>query len=153
MVAHFSFDEPKKVVIEDLRYHLEESGFVIKEYAPEDAFLFTDFKLYDWGTGRRLLAVAVHVNDKITITGMGKMDVPVSDLGPPEDLMKIKEVICIIIFAFVFFSKSKGQEVLKLPKFSLLGVDNKTYTQDSLLNYQNIAVIFYSNYCRVSQKF
>ena len=35
---------------------------------------------------------AVHVTDKITITGMGKMDVPVSDLGPPEDLMKIKEV-------------------------------------------------------------
>ena len=92
MVAHFSYDEPKKAVLEDLRYHLEESGFVIKEYAPEDAFLFTDFKLYDWGTGRRLLAVAVHVNDKITITGMGKMDVPVSDLGPTEDLMKIKEV-------------------------------------------------------------
>ena len=92
MVAHFSYDEPKKAVLDDLRYHLEESGFVIKEYAPEDAFLFTDFKLYDWGTGRRLLAVAVHVNDKITITGMGKMDVPVSDLGPTEDLMKIKEV-------------------------------------------------------------
>ena len=92
MVAHFSYEKPKKVVLEDLRYHLEESGFIIKKYAPEDAFLFTDFKLYDWGTGRRLLAVAVHVNDKITITGMGKMDVPVSDLGPPEDLMKIKEV-------------------------------------------------------------
>ena len=92
MVAHFSYDEPRKVVLEDLRYHLEESGFVIKEYAPHDAFLFTDFKLYDRGTGRRLMAVAVHVNDKITITGMGKMDVPVSDLGPPEDLMKIKEV-------------------------------------------------------------
>ena len=92
MVAHFSYEKPKKVVLEDLRYHLEESGFVIKEYAPEDAFLFTDFKLYDWGTGRRLLAVAVHVNDKITITGMGKMDIPVSDLGPPEGLMKIKEV-------------------------------------------------------------
>ena len=92
MVAHFSYYEAKKVVLEDLRYHLEESGFVIKEYAPEDGFLFTDFKLYDWGTGRRLLAVAVHVNDKITITGMGKMDVPVSDLGSPEDLMKIKEV-------------------------------------------------------------
>ena len=92
MVAHFSYERPKKVVLEDLRYHLEESGFIIKEYAPEDAFLFTDFKLYDWGTGRRLLAVAVHVNDKITITGMGKMDVPVSDLGPPEDLMMIKEV-------------------------------------------------------------
>ena len=92
MVAHFSYERPKKVVLEDLKYHLEESGFIIKGYAPEDAFLFTDFKLYDWGTGRRLLAVAVHVNDKITITGMGKMDVPVSDLGPPEDLMKIKEV-------------------------------------------------------------
>ena len=92
MVAHFSYERPKKVVLEDLRYHLEKSGFIIKEYIPEDAFLFTDFKLYDWGTGRRLLAVAVHVTDKITITGMGKMDVPVSDLGPPEDLMKIKEV-------------------------------------------------------------
>ena len=92
MVAHFSYEKTKKVVLEDLRYHLEESGFIIKEYAPEDAFLFTDFKLYDWGNGRRLLAVAVHINDKITITGMGKMDVPVSDLGPPEDLMKIKEV-------------------------------------------------------------
>ena len=92
MVAHFSYEKPKKVVLEELRYHLEESGFIIKEYAPEDGFLFTDFKLYDWGTGRRLLAVVVHVTDKITITGMGKMDVPVSDLGPPEDLMKIKEV-------------------------------------------------------------
>ena len=92
MVAHFSFEKPKKVVLQELRYHLEKSGFIIREYAPEDAFLFTDFKLYDWGTGRRLLAVAVHVNDKITITGMGKMDIPVSDLGPTEDLMKIKEV-------------------------------------------------------------
>ena len=92
MVAHFSFEKPKKVVLQELRYHLEKSGFIIREYAPEDAFLFTDFKLYDWGTGRRLLAVVVHVNDKITITGMGKMDIPVSDLGPPEDLMKIKEV-------------------------------------------------------------
>ena len=92
MVAHFSYEKPKKVVFEDLRSHLERSGFTIKEYAPEDAFLFTDFKLYDWGTGRRLLAVAIHVNDKITITGMGKMDIPVSDLGPPDKLLKIKEV-------------------------------------------------------------
>ena len=92
MVAHFSYEKPKQIVFEDLRSHLEESGFIIKEYAPEDAFLFTDFKLYDWGTGRRLLAVAIHVNDKITITGMGKMDIPVSDLGPPDELLKIKEV-------------------------------------------------------------
>ena len=92
MVAHFSYDKPKQIVFKELRTHLEISGFTIKEYAPEDAFLFTDFKLYDWGTGRRLLAVAVHVNDKITITGMGKMDVPVSDLGEPNELLKIKEV-------------------------------------------------------------
>ena len=92
MVAHFSYEKPKQVVFEDLRSHLEKSGFTIKEYAPEDAFLFTDFKLYDWGTGRRLLAVAIHVNDKITITGKGKMDIPVSDLGPPDKLFKIKEV-------------------------------------------------------------
>lgn len=92
MVAHFSYEKPKQVVFEDLRSHLEKSGFTIKEYAPEDAFLFTDFKLYDWGTGRRLLAVAIHVNDKITITGMGKMDIPVSDLEPPDKLLKIKEV-------------------------------------------------------------
>jgi len=92
MVAHFSYDKPKDIVLEDLRKHLERSGFLIKEYAPEEAFLFTNYKLYDWGTGRRLLAVAVHINDKITITGMGKMDVPVTDLGPPEDLLKIKEV-------------------------------------------------------------
>ena len=65
MVAHFSYDKPKQVVFQELRSHLENSGFIIKEYAPEDAFLFTDFKLYDWGTGRRLLAVAVHVNDKM----------------------------------------------------------------------------------------
>ena len=31
-----------------------------------------------------------HINDKITMTGMGKMDIPVSDLGKPEDLMKLK---------------------------------------------------------------
>lgn len=92
MVAHFSYEEPKQIVFEDLRSHLERSGFIIKEYAPEDAFLFTDFKLYDWGTGRRLLAVAIHVTDKITVTGMGKMDIPVSDLGPPDKLLKIKEV-------------------------------------------------------------
>jgi len=92
MVAHFSYDKPKDATLEEFRMHLVELGFIIKEYAPEDAFLFTDYKLYDWGTGRRLLAVAVHVNDKITITGMGKMDVPVSSLGQPNELSKIKTV-------------------------------------------------------------
>ena len=92
MVAHFSYDKPKKEMLLDIRRHLEENGFLIKEYAPEDAFLFTEYKLFEWGHGRRLLSVAVHINDKITITGMGKMDVPVSDLGSPEELQKIKSV-------------------------------------------------------------
>ena len=92
MVAHFSYDKPKKEMLLDIRRHLEENGFLIKEYAPEDAFLFTDYKLFEWGHGRRLLSVAVHINDKITITGMGKMDVPVSDLGNPDELLKIKSV-------------------------------------------------------------
>ena len=95
MVVHFSYDskvKSKNAVFQEIRDHLAGLGFNIVKYAPEDAFLFTDYKLYDWGSGKRLLAVAVHVNDKITITGMGKMDIPVTNLGPPEDLMKIKEV-------------------------------------------------------------
>ena len=89
MVVHFSYDKPRAEVLKEIRSFLESEGFIILEYAPEDAFLFTDYKLYDWGTGRRLLAVTVHINDKITITGMGKMDVPVSNLGPPDELQKI----------------------------------------------------------------
>ena len=89
MVVHFSYDKPRAEALKEIRSFLESEGFIILEYAPEDAFLFTDYKLYDWGTGRRLLAVTVHINDKITITGMGKLDVPVSNLGPPDELQKI----------------------------------------------------------------
>ena len=89
---HFTYENDRKEALVEIRSFLEDQGFSILEYAPEDAFLFTDYKLYDWGTGRRLLAVTVHINDKITITGMGKMDVPVSDLGSPEELQKIKSV-------------------------------------------------------------
>ena len=92
MVEHFSFYDTKKNTLASVRKILENEGFTILEYAPEDAFLFTEFKIYNWNTGRRLLAVAVHINDKITLTGMGKMDVPVSDLGQPHELMKLKSV-------------------------------------------------------------
>ena len=92
MVMHFTYENDRKEALVEIRSFLEDQGFSILEYAPEDAFLFTDYKLYDWGTGRRLLAVTVHINDKITITGMGKMDVPVSDLGKPDELLKIKSV-------------------------------------------------------------
>ena len=80
MVEHFSFESSKKETLKNIRTILEGNGFIIKEYAPEDAFLFTEFKLFEWNTGRRLLAVTIHINDKITMTGMGKMDIPVSDL-------------------------------------------------------------------------
>tara|TARA_A100001011_G_scaffold396644_1_gene495045 strand:- start:1601 stop:1972 length:372 start_codon:yes stop_codon:yes gene_type:complete len=92
MVMHFTYENDRQQALVKIRSFLEDEGFNIIEYAPEDAFLFTDYKLYDWGTGRRLLAVTVHINDKITITGMGKMDIPVSDLGSPEELQKIKSV-------------------------------------------------------------
>ena len=38
------------------------------------------------------VAVTAHVHDKIVLTGMGSMDIPVSDLGKPEDLLKIKKM-------------------------------------------------------------
>ncbi len=92
MVLHFSYTIPQEEVLLEIRTYLENEGFIILEYAPEDGFLFTDYKLFEWGTGRRFLAVTVHVHDKVTITGMGKMDVPVTDLGPPDELLKIKSV-------------------------------------------------------------
>ena len=62
----------------------------ILEFAPEDGFILTDYKSFDWGEGQRLLAVSVHIHDKMTITGMGKMDIPVSGIGDDEELLKIK---------------------------------------------------------------
>jgi hypothetical protein len=91
MVLFFSYNNDKTDALLDIRNLLEEDDFKILEYAPEDGFLFTDYKEYNWGTGRRLLAYVVHITDKIKITGMGKMDVPVSDLGKPNELQKIKE--------------------------------------------------------------
>ena len=91
MVLYFSYGNNKIETLLNLRELLENKGFVILEYAPEDGLLFTDYKEFNWGTGRRLVALAIHITDKITLTGMGKMDVPVSDLGLPSDLQKIKE--------------------------------------------------------------
>ena len=48
MVMHFSYYKPRGEALEEIRSLLENEGFVILEYAPEDAFLFTDHKLYDW---------------------------------------------------------------------------------------------------------
>ena len=92
MVMYLDYQDNQKETLIKIRKVLEQSGFKILEYAPEDGFLFTDYKEFNWGTGRRLLAVTVHIHDKVKITGMGKMDIPITDLGKPEDLLKIKDV-------------------------------------------------------------
>jgi hypothetical protein len=90
MVMHFSYEKPREEVIKEMKNFLVNEEFTILEFAPEDGFILTDYKSFDWGEGRRLLAVSVHIHDKMTINGMGKMDIPVSGIGADEELLKIK---------------------------------------------------------------
>ena len=41
---HFSYDGSPKNALANIKHTLEEEGFKIIEYAPEDGFLFTDYK-------------------------------------------------------------------------------------------------------------
>ena len=90
MVAHFDFDGDKKKVMENIRHLLIKRGFKIKLYAPNESFMFTQLKSHNWGTGERVIGLIVQVEDKITLTGVGKMDVPVSGIGSFDSLLKIK---------------------------------------------------------------
>jgi|TARA_B110000240_G_scaffold144079_1_gene159440 hypothetical protein len=90
MVMHFSYEKPREEAIKEMKNFLVNEEFTILEFAPEDGFILTDYKSFDWGEGRRLLAVSVHIHDKMTINGMGKMDIPVSGIGADEELLKIK---------------------------------------------------------------
>ena len=92
MALEFEYSGNQEKLLMEIRKTLEKQNFEILEYAPEDAFLFTDYKEFNWGTGRRLLAVTVHIHDRVVLKGMGKMDIPMTDLGQPEDLVKIKDV-------------------------------------------------------------
>ena len=92
MVMHFNYEGSPKDALKNIRKVVESEGFKIIEYAPEDGFLFTDYKEFNWGTGRRIIAVTAHVHDKIIVTGLGSMDIPVTNLGKPEDLLKIKKM-------------------------------------------------------------
>ena len=87
---HFSYEKPRKEAIKEMKDFLVNEEFTILEFAPEDGFILTDYKSFDWGEGQRLLAVSVHIHDKITINGMGKMDIPVSGIGENDELLKIK---------------------------------------------------------------
>ena len=92
MVMNFSYNGEPKIILSKIKQTLENEGFKIVEYAPEDGFLFTDYKEFNWGTGRRIIAITAHVHDKVVITGMGSMDIPVTDLGKPHELLKIKKM-------------------------------------------------------------
>ena len=89
---YFDYEGSPKDAFKSIRRVLESEGFKILKYAPEDGFLFTDYKEFNWGTGRRIVAVTAHVHDKIVVTGMGSMDIPVTNLGKPKDLLKLKKM-------------------------------------------------------------
>jgi|TARA_B100001250_G_C19814254_1_gene797365 hypothetical protein len=90
MVMHFSYEKSREEALKEMKIFLMNEEFTILEFAPEDGFILTDYKSFDWGQGKRLLAVSVHIHDKMTINGMGKMDIPVSGIGENDELLKIK---------------------------------------------------------------
>lgn len=90
MVLHFSYEKSQKEATQEIYQFLKNEGFEILEFAPEDGFIFTDYKLYDWGEGKRFISLTISIHDKMTITGKGRMDIPVSSLGKTEDLLKVK---------------------------------------------------------------
>ena len=92
MVQHFSYEKPRSEAILEMKNFLEDESFPIKQYSPEDGFIFTGYKVFDWGEGKRLLAVTVHIHDKVTITGMGKIEIPTSGIGDPEDMLRMKSM-------------------------------------------------------------
>ena len=62
MVMYFDYEGSPKDAFKSIRKVLESEGLKILEYAPEDGFLFTDYKEFNWGTGRRIVAVTAHVH-------------------------------------------------------------------------------------------
>ncbi len=92
MVFYFSYEGNRTQVLKEIKDLLIAKGFVLNEYAPTEGFLFTDYKLYDWGTGDRLIAIVVNIDDKITVTGMGKLAIPTANIGEPNSILKIKNV-------------------------------------------------------------
>ena len=92
MVIHFDYNGNKRQALMDIRILLINNGYIIDEYAPTEGFLFTDYKYHDWGTGERMLALIVDIDDKITISAKGKMAIPVAGIGGRERILKIKSV-------------------------------------------------------------
>ena len=113
---HFDYEGDPKSALKHIKKILENEGFKIIEYAPEDGFLFTDYKEFNWGTGRRIVAITAHVHDKIIVTGMGSMDIPVTSLGKPEELLRIKKMdrLPYIVQKKVFLNLTQSFEEIGL---------------------------------------
>ena len=92
MVRHYSYKIDKKIALKKIRKILENEGYFINEYAPEDGFLFTDYKIFSWGKNEYQFSLIVHVTDQITLSGMGKLDVPKSGMGDPNDIFETQSL-------------------------------------------------------------
>ncbi len=88
MVRHYEYNLDSKIVLKNIRDILEGEGYSIKEYAPEDRFLHTKFKKFNWGKNEYQFSIIAHVTDRITLSGMGKLDVPTSGMGDPNEIME-----------------------------------------------------------------
>tara|TARA_S200000501_G_scaffold378011_1_gene438671 strand:+ start:31411 stop:31782 length:372 start_codon:yes stop_codon:yes gene_type:complete len=88
MVKHYNYDKPPRVALDSIKEMLQNEGFKIAEYAPEDGFMYTDYRIAYWGKNQYQFALIIQVKDKITFTGMGKLDLPTSGLGDPNKIMK-----------------------------------------------------------------
>lgn len=92
MVLHFSYDGNKSESLKKIKDLLLSQKYKIKQYDSNEGFLITEYKYFEWGTGERMLAMIVDIDDKITILGKGKMAIPVASLGEDKDLLKIKKL-------------------------------------------------------------
>ena len=52
MVMHFSYEKPREDAIKEMKNFLVNEEFSILEFAPEDGFILTDYKSFDWGEGQ-----------------------------------------------------------------------------------------------------
>ena len=88
MVRHYGYKKPPNEALTEIRSVLESEKYNIVEFAPEDGFMFTDYKIFYWGKNKFQFAIVVHVKDKITFTGMGKLDLPIAGMGDPNKIMQ-----------------------------------------------------------------
>ena len=88
MVRHYDYHIDSKKVLINIRDILEHEGYSIKEYVPEDRFLHTDFKKFNWGKNEYQFSIIAHVTDRITLSGMGKLDLPKSGMGDADKIME-----------------------------------------------------------------